>query len=75
MKIQYFPETDTLAIELTNKPVASTDAITNDLILDYDEQGKPVAITLDNCSKNVDSVHLQTLNLPLMSSNYEQIGS
>ena len=25
MKIQYFEDTDTLAIELTNKPVAATD--------------------------------------------------
>ncbi len=31
MKIQYFPETDTLAIELTRNPVVSTDAISDDL--------------------------------------------
>jgi YD repeat-containing protein len=68
MKIQYFPETDTLAIELTNKPVAATDAITNDLILDYDNQGKLVAITIDNYSKNVDAINLQTFNLPLLSA-------
>jgi YD repeat-containing protein len=67
MKIQYFPETDTLAIELTSKPVTSTNTITDDLILDYDDQGKIVAITLDNCSKNVDSVNLQALDLPLLS--------
>lgn len=66
MKIQYFPETDTLAIELTNKPVAATDAITDDLILDYDEQGKVVAITLDNYSKNVDTANLQMLDVPLL---------
>ena len=67
MKIQYFPETDTLAIELTSKPVTSTDAITDDLILDYDDQGKIVAITIDNCSKNVDAVNLQALDSPLLS--------
>jgi uncharacterized protein YuzE len=67
MKIQYFPETDTLAIELTSKSVASTDAVTDDLILDYDDQGKIVAITIDNYSKNVDAVNLQTLDLPLVS--------
>ena len=48
MKIQYFSETDTLAIKLTTKPVAAADAITDDLILDYDSDGKVVAITLDN---------------------------
>lgn len=68
MKIQYFPETDTLAIELTSKTVASTDAITDDLILDYDDHGKVVAITIDNYSKNVDAVNLQALNLPLLSA-------
>ncbi|MEB3251540.1 MAG: DUF2283 domain-containing protein [Cyanobacteriota bacterium] len=51
MKIQYFSETDTLAIELTSKSVASTDAITDDLILDYGEQGKIVAITIDHYSR------------------------
>ncbi len=51
MKIQYFPDTDTLAIELTTKAVVATDAITDDLILDYDSGGKVVAITLDNYSK------------------------
>ncbi|MEB3337721.1 MAG: DUF2283 domain-containing protein [Leptolyngbyaceae bacterium] len=67
MKIQYFAETDTLAIELTSQSVASTDAITDDLILDYDVLGKIVAITIDNYSKNVDVINLQALDLPLLS--------
>lgn len=67
MKIQYFSDTDTLAIKLTGKLVAFTDAITDDLILDYDDEGKVVAITIDNCSKNVDAVNLQALDLPLLT--------
>ncbi|GAB4149716.1 MAG: hypothetical protein Fur0046_28420 [Cyanobacteria bacterium J069] len=66
MRIQYFPDTDTLAIELTSKSVASTDAITDDLILDYDSDGKVVSITLDNYSKNVDTVDLQALGVSLV---------
>ncbi|MEA5452694.1 DUF2283 domain-containing protein [Leptolyngbya sp. CCNP1308] len=46
MKIQYFSDTDTLAIELTTKPIAATDAITDDLTIDYDNDGKVVAITM-----------------------------
>jgi uncharacterized protein YuzE len=34
MRIQYFADTHTLAIELTNKPVATTDAVSDDLILE-----------------------------------------
>lgn len=65
MKIRYFPETDTLAIELTSKPVVVTDAITDDLILDYDDEGKVVAITLDNYSHNVDVLDLQAFGVSL----------
>ena len=68
MKIQYFAETDTLAIELTTKPVATTDAITDDLILDYDNDGKLVAITLDNYSQNVEIVNLQALGVPPLAA-------
>lgn len=68
MKIQYFPDTDTLAIELTTRPVVATDAITDDLILDYDSDGKVVAITLDNYSKNVETIDLQALGVPLLAA-------
>jgi len=68
MKIQYFSETDTLVIELTTKPVATTDAITDDLILDYDNDRKVVAITLDNYSQNVETVNLKALEVPLIAA-------
>ncbi len=68
MKIQYFEDTDTLAIELTNKPVAATDAVSDDLILDYDSEGKVVTITLDNYSKNVDTVDLQAFGIALLAA-------
>ena len=68
MKIQYFPDTDTLAIELTTKAVAATDAITDNLILDYDNDGKVVAITLDNYSKNVETVDLQALGVSFLAA-------
>ena len=68
MKIQYFPDTDTLAIELTRNHVTSTDVVSDDLILDYDEQGKVVAITLDNYSQNVDEIDLQSFALPLVAA-------
>jgi uncharacterized protein YuzE len=40
MKIQYFEDTDTLVIELISKPVATADAVSDDLILDYESEGK-----------------------------------
>jgi uncharacterized protein YuzE len=46
----------------------TTDAITDDLILDYDGNGKVVAITLDNYFKNVETVDLQALGVPLVAA-------
>jgi uncharacterized protein YuzE len=68
MKIQYFPDTDTLAIELTTKSVATLYAITDDLILNYDSNGKVVAITLNNYSSNVETVDLQALGVYLLAA-------
>ena len=68
MKIKYFAETDTLAIELTNNLVAETEVISDDVIIDYDQQGKIVALTIDNYSKNVDAVDLQAFNLPVLAA-------
>lgn len=68
MKIQYFPETDTLAIELTTKPVIATDAITEELVLNDDDDGTIVAITLDNYSQTLETVDLQALGVPLLAA-------
>lgn len=68
MKIQYFPETDTLVIELSIRPAAYTEAITDDLVLDYDEQDQVIAITIDGYSKNVDRSDLEVLTMPLVGA-------
>jgi hypothetical protein len=54
-----------LTIALTRKPIAATDVITDDRILDYDNQGKLVVIPIDYYSKNVDTINLQAFDLPL----------
>jgi uncharacterized protein YuzE len=73
VKIQYFPETDTLAIELTSKTVVATDAITDDLILDYDHQGKVVAITIDNYSKEISTKQFTRCRVPLAKRNAPEL--
>ena len=51
MRIHHFPETDTLYIELADRVSASSEAVTDDLIVDLDEQGIPVGVTLERCSE------------------------
>jgi uncharacterized protein YuzE len=60
MKIEYFPETDSLYIELADRPGADTREIENGIVLDVDEEGRAVGIDIDQASKHVN---LATLNL------------
>ncbi|WP_315858399.1 MULTISPECIES: DUF2283 domain-containing protein [unclassified Cyanobium] len=46
MKIRYFPDTDTLYIELADRVSSSSEALSDNLIVDFDELGKPVGVTL-----------------------------
>jgi hypothetical protein len=40
MKIRYFPDTDTLYIELAQSASSSSEAVSDNLIVDFDEEGK-----------------------------------
>ncbi|EQA38922.1 PF10049 family protein [Leptospira inadai serovar Lyme str. 10] len=55
MKITHYPETDSIYIDLSNRPSFETKEINSDLNIDLDETGKPVGIDIHgNASKYVD---------------------
>ena len=60
MRIEYFPETDSLYIELSEKVGRDTREIEEGIILDVDEDGKAVGLDIDQASKHLD---LRKLNL------------
>ena len=64
MKIRYFPDTDSLYIALADRVSSSSEAISDNLIIDFDEQGKPVGVTLEHYSQITDSSTIETL-LPI----------
>ncbi len=68
MKIQYFPTTDTLYISLTSKPSSESEAVTDDLIVDFGVDGEVVGITIDNYSKHTDTIEIETPSLPISAS-------
>lgn len=65
MKINYFPDTDTLYIDLAARPSAKSEVINENLIVELDDQGKPVGITIEHYSATVDSTAVETI-LPQM---------
>jgi len=53
MKLNYYPETDSLYIDLSNKASNETLEISEGVLLDYDSDGNLVGIDIDNASHKV----------------------
>jgi uncharacterized protein YuzE len=53
MKLTYHPDTDSLYIDLSERPSAESREISTGVVLDYDEQGNLVGIDIDNASSKV----------------------
>ena len=48
---KYFSETDTLAIEVANRPAAGAEEVADDILVEYDDQQKIVGIVIEHASK------------------------
>jgi uncharacterized protein YuzE len=54
MKIQYFQDTDTLYIEFKRENVAETRDLDENTLLDVDDKGNIVGITVEHASQRAD---------------------
>ena len=54
MKLNYYPETDSLYIDLSSKPSKESIEISEGIILDYDDDGHMTGIDIDNASHKID---------------------
>jgi len=64
MKLNYYPETDSLYIDLSEKASVESKEISEGILLDYDEAGNLVGIDIDNASKKVQLRELILSRLP-----------
>ncbi|MCU0895665.1 MAG: DUF2283 domain-containing protein [Rhodospirillales bacterium] len=65
MKLQYYPDTDSLYIELRPEPGAETIEIASGLNVDLNEQGEVVGFDIDQASRHLDLATVETVGLPL----------
>ncbi len=63
MKIQYFPETDTLSIRLNDQPSIESEEIAPDVVVDFDAAGGVVGLEIDLASSKVDLKNLDLRGL------------
>lgn len=64
MKLQYYPETDSLYIELRDRPGADVREVGDGIVVDIDADGNPVGIDIDGASKRLDLTTLELVALP-----------
>lgn len=69
MKLHYYPETDSLYIELRAEPGAETREISDGLNVDLNAGGEVVGFDIDQASKHLDLTTLETVELPLRATN------
>jgi uncharacterized protein YuzE len=48
MKSHYFPDTDTLLIELSNNSIGETRDLNDNVLDEFDSSGKSVSITIEH---------------------------
>ena len=66
MKLDYYPDTDSLYIHLSEKPGADAMEISEHVVVDVEEAGVPVGIDIDaNASKIVDLSRLDLSGISL----------
>jgi len=64
MKLHYYPETDSLYIELKDTPGAETREIVEGLVVDLDREGNVVGFDIDHASRKLDLSKIETIALP-----------
>ncbi len=64
MKLNYYPDTDSLYIDLSEKTSVESKEISEGVVLDYDDDGNLVGIDIDNAGKKVQLKELILNRLP-----------
>jgi uncharacterized protein YuzE len=54
MKITYFKDTDTLLVSLNDKPIAETRDFSEDILVEFDDIGNLVNMTIEHASKKAN---------------------
>ena len=65
MKINYYPDTDSLYIDLSHKTSVESREVSDGIVLDYDAAGNLVGIDIDHASTKLDMQEVVLGHLPI----------
>ena len=60
MNINYYAQTDSIYIDLSAKPSVESQAVSDDLVIDFGEHGEPVGIDIQHASEILNLAELVT---------------
>ena len=69
MKLHYYPETDSLYIQVNSQPGTETREVASGLNVDIDAKGEVVGFDIDLASQRLDLTTLETVALPLRTTS------
>lgn len=69
MKLNYYPETDSLYIDLAEKTSVESREVSQGVVLDYDADGNIVGIDIDNASRKLELKKLILSKFPAEVQN------
>lgn len=64
MKLNYYPETDSLYIDLLDAPSVDSEEVPPGVVLDFSAQGELVGIDVQSASQHTDLTQLDIADLP-----------
>lgn len=67
MRLHYYPETDSLYVDLRDRPSVEARDVANGLVMDLDVDGNVVGIDIDHASSKLDLRRLEIEELPVTS--------
>jgi len=65
MRFNYYPETDSLYIDLAERPSTESQEIAPGVVLDFGADGRLVGIDIDHASEIVNLTRLEAVALPV----------
>ena len=54
MNVKYFPDTDTLLVTFSDRPVTETCDLTENVLVEMDEQGRLVSMTIEHARQQMN---------------------
>jgi uncharacterized protein YuzE len=54
MNVRYFPDTDTLLVNFSDRTISETRDLTEDILVELDENGRLVSMTIEHAKQQMN---------------------